>query len=711
MKKGSKFSLDITQELFCASKSPNVRLLAPAGCGKTYSLLWRCLFLSKTSNKKNPYFLIVTFTNVAADVLKDRLKSDAHFLPIQPHVKIFTLNSYGYNYLKNRHKNIRLLASEEERKKFFLFDLRSIWEEYPAINRTLTDNRLKHKAANSMMNILDHLKSLGFRHDIHKSKQKVMDHIDWLRKTGLESHFNKILNELIDLEIIKKHSNNEFFDNYYKFWLKTCELMFLLKKCTFEDQKYWMIIILENDFKHKKVTRGFDFILIDEFQDINLLDLNLIKLISDSSKGKLTIVGDDDQAIYEWRFASPKFIREPSTFLKADFDTYILETNYRSPKNIVDLSQKLIKNNKLRVDKRIHAHSELEAEINAHLMPDYEAALDFVLDYVKSNNKNKDQTIAIVGRKRSQIIPYQIVFTSENIPFYAAEDLNIFLSTAFNELKELLLFSLNYETARADVVNDTLKLCDYVFHYPIRVVERNPLKKHLLELKPRTLADAVKGLYSYDGPIKGVNGNAEKCSERIRSVLQAKTVSHCIHAIGQNFDRFGKDYGKSLDDVFYTDPPFLYLGEYAARYGNNFEKFYNDIEAAASQLHYEPDDTDLKTDSQKWKLPLHLMTAYRTKGKEFDTIFILDCNDGIWPHKFAETPEEIEQERRLFYVAFTRARQRVFILSDQKILGKIIAPSPYIHEMGLSLVKNDPLSKQLPAPISSPFKKDIPRKR
>lgn len=259
-------------------------------------------------------------------------------------------------------------------------------------------------------------------------------------------------------------------------------------------------------------------------------------------------------------------------------------------------------------------------------------------------------------------------------------------------------------------MNDTLKLCDYVFHYPIRMVERNPLKKYLLELKPRTLADAVNGLYSYDGSIKGVKGNAEKCSGRIRSVLQAKTVSHCIHAIGQNFDRFGKDYGKSLDDVFYTDPPFLYLGEYASRYGNNFEKFYADIEAASSQLQYEPDRTDPATDAQKWKLPLHLMTAYRTKGKEFDTIFILDCNDGIWPHKFAETPEEIEQERRLFYVAFTRARQRVCILSDHKMLGKIIPPSPYIREMGLNLSRVDTPS-QPPASVSLSYQRGISRDR
>jgi DNA helicase-2/ATP-dependent DNA helicase PcrA len=448
-----------------------------------------------------------------------------------------------------------------------------------------------------------------------------------------------------------------------------------------------MVMILDKDYKNQRVTRGFDYILIDEFQDINLLDLNLIKLITDSSKAELTIVGDDDQAIFEWRYASPKFIREPEVYLKNSFTTFVLETNYRSPRNIVDISQKLIKNNKFRVDKSIKSFSDTNADIHVYAMPDYKNSLSYVVNYVHSNLRQNNESIAIIARKRSQIIPLQIIFASENISFYAAEDLNIFLSNAFNELKELLLLSMNFNSSHANVINDVLKLCDNVYRYPLRMDERNALRKHLIESHPSTISEGLKSLYKYGGVIKGKEGNSDDCYRRIFEVLQAKTVSECIYAIGKNFDRFGKDYGKSLDDIFFADPPFLYLGEYAERYRSDFKSFYEDIDLAISQLQASPDPNESEEvkDNQKWKLPLHLMTAFRTKGKEYDTIIILECNEDIWPHKLAQSEEELEAERRLFYVAFTRARKRAILLVEDSILGRRMTTSRYIREMGLEI--------------------------
>jgi DNA helicase-2/ATP-dependent DNA helicase PcrA len=594
--------------------------------------------------------------------------------------------------VRGKHKNDKLLNSRDDLKKFFLFDLRSVWEEFPKLEKALTDNRLKNKAANKLIEIMDDLKSLGFRHDLHKSKRQVQEHIKWLADNGLEVQYLRIIFDLKDLEIVEDLSDNQrsddqFYENYYRFWLKSCELMYLLKKCTFEDQKYWMVMILDNDYKNQRVTRGFDYILIDEFQDINLLDLNLIKLITDSSKAELTIVGDDDQAIFEWRYASPKFILEPEVYLKNSFTTFVLETNYRSPRNIVDISQKLIKNNKFRVDKSIKSFSDTNADIHVYAMPDYKNSLSYVVNYVHSNLRQNNESIAIIARKRSQIIPLQIIFASENISFYAAEDLNIFLSNAFNELKELLLLSMNFNSSHANVINDVLKLCDNVYRYPLRMDERNALRKHLIESHPSTISEGLKSLYKYGGVIKGKEGNSDDCYRRIFEVLQAKTVSECIYAIGKNFDRFGKDYGKSLDDIFFADPPFLYLGEYAERYRSDFKSFYEDIDLAISQLQASPDPNESEEvkDNQKWKLPLHLMTAFRTKGKEYDTIIILECNEDIWPHKLAQSEEELEAERRLFYVAFTRARKRAILLVEDSILGRRMTTSRYIREMGLEI--------------------------
>ena len=82
---------------------------------------------------------------------------------------------------------------------------------------------------------------------------------------------------------------------------------------------------------------------------------------------------------------------------------------------------------------------------------------------------------------------------------------------------------------------------------------------------------------------------------------------------------------------------------------------------------------------------MHLMTALRAKGKEFDAVIILDCNDKIWPSKLAITPEQLEQERRVFYVAFTRAKKKLILLVNDSMLGEVAFPSPYIQELGLHL--------------------------
>src|SRR5262249_23598284 len=150
-----------------------------------------------------------------------------------------------------------------------------------------------------------------------------------------------------------------------------------------------------------------------------------------------------------------------------------------------------------------------------------------------------------------------------------------------------------------------------------------------------------------------------------------------------HFDGLKKDYGKSLDDIFYTDPPFLYLSEYAHRYGDDYAKFGDDMERAVTTLAKIPPEEEEDGD-QAWKLPLHLMTALRAKGKEFDAVIVLDANDGIWPSKLAVTEFEQEQERRLFYVAMTRARKRLVFLVNDLILDQAALPTRYLNEMGLT---------------------------
>jgi len=348
--------------------------------------------------------------------------------------------------------------------------LQPVWQKHQYIRDVLTDKKRQSKATHELMDIIDQLKTLGFRHDYVQSEKHLAEHIGWLVKSGMMKHVEAVIQRLIDMEILQREDIiKELQVNFIEFWKEACELLYQSAFITLEDQKYWPLIELEKHLRGKKYTSGggrFHHILVDEFQDINPLDLNLLKAIAAVNKAELTIVGDDDQAIYEWRGATPSFILNPDDYLDGKYTTCILGTNYRSPKNIVELSQKLIAHNKRRVSKKVKAFSTSQAQVSAVLLHGLTDSVEYVLGLVQDLLRENDcKNIAIIGRKRSQIIPYQIIFAGQNIPFYAAEDLQVFLSAAFNELKDILAIRARAgmgSIAGFNPVNDLLKLCDKI---------------------------------------------------------------------------------------------------------------------------------------------------------------------------------------------------------------------------------------------------------
>jgi DNA helicase-2/ATP-dependent DNA helicase PcrA len=297
--------------------------------------------------------------------------------------------------------------------------------------------------------------------------------------------------------------------------------------------------------------------------------------------------------------------------------------------------------------------------------------------------------MALIGRKRSQIIPYQIVFAGDGIPFCAAEDLNVLLGDAFEQLKAILLLKAQASQPLPfgpDPVEGLLKMCDKVKRYPLSKADRGKLRGHLASSRPRTIVQALEALYDYEGSLKGRNAGGQMAASfyaAIKRLLATHSVAEAMRVISTDFDGLQKDYGKSLDDVFYTDPPFLYLAELAERYGDDFGRFYEDVESAIASLAAILAEDDDEAHPH-WKRDLHLMTALRAKGKEFDDVFILDCNQGIWPSRLAQTEEELEAERRLFYVAMTRARRSLTLLVNERMFGEVAVTTQYFQEMGLT---------------------------
>lgn len=670
-------------------------------------------------------FQIFTFTRAAKSELISRLQNDPELSAATASVRVNTLNAWGNRIVKSTMPKARLISSQFDRKTALDNALQPVWMEFPSIKSALLDRR-QVRAGQAIYEAMETFKTLGFRHDEIDS-ESIREHVAWLTQLSLEPQLERLQHDLAEFGIVPPDGDfaTEFLIEFIPFWAAATDALFAQGLYTFEDQKYRPYLWLSDEAKRGRslsgVARTHHFV-IDEFQDINPLDLALIKKLQEINDASLTLVGDDDQAIFEWRGASPEFILNPSTFFGVEFDTFILEINYRSPKNVVELSQKLIAHNNRRVPKNVKANQSVEAEIRTVRFTSVATCVGDTTDFVKELLADDSiKSIALVSRKRSQILPYQITFSANELHFYAADDLNLGLSSAFNELKVLLAIRASHEMETPfgpGPIELLLQMADKVRLYKLSRADRGALLQHLKLDRPKTLSDAVKSLRLYTGPLKGENSDAKHSkvfADAITSLLDSSTVTQALNAISAGFAGLQRDWGKSAEDIYYSDPPFFYLAAMAEPYGDDFTKFYKDISVAMDRLANTPtEDSDDKIDVDQLESRLHMMTALRAKGREFDAVIVLDSNDGIWPIRLAKTQAEIEQERRVFYVATTRAKKllmyvysdsifevsenfavesqtnfdQIFDEQDDQVLQNasdlsLLKPTPYFAEMGL----------------------------
>ena len=734
--------LDPSQRLFCeAPSSNNIRLLAPAGCGKTLCLLFRCKHLAEQAKPRRLRFLLVTFTRAAMQELSSRLDEDNRFAHLQDSIEITTLNAWGNRRIRNAVSYPRLLNTERDYHFATQNQLRPVWRNHEPIRNAIQsrNRRTRVIAPRKLMDVIDGFKSLGFDHVRHANFSTFAQHWRQLELQGLQWRLKELLGELIDLDILDSENHQtinrilalqrngvdvgslvddgvieiemrngesgtdamrrviesqkrEVYDMFYKFWLETTEHLLDSATFTLEDQKYFAYLDERKSIEQGSYlsgAAGFDHVFVDEFQDINPLDLALVKAIVDRRRATLTISGDDDQAIFEWRGATPYYILDPDRFFGSVFHTYTLGVNYRSPNNIVEHSQQLISHNSRREHKQVNAASSRNAQIEIKETDGLIEALEYVDTIVNEEIQQgrSPSRVAIIGRKRSQIIPYQMHFASREMPFCAAEDLQIFLSDTFGSLLHLLDIKSRSEAAQrsGQVIDDLLFLCDRVKRYHIINAEKQTLTNHLQQSRPSSIIAASNSLAEYRGRLKGENREGRMSIAMANSIgafINALTVSDALSELSVGFEGLQSDFGKAEHDIFYVDPPFLQLAEYASSYGDDYDSFIDDIDRARETLVYIPPYEE-EDQENLWNHPLHLMTALRAKGKEFNTVILLDVNDDIWPNRNAETPAQHEAERRVFYVAFTRARKRVVMLLNNRVSNREAVASRYIQELGL----------------------------
>ena len=697
--------LNEAQTAFCEAPAGNIRLLAPAGCGKTLSILHRCLHLAQQGGQSRPRSLVVAFTRAARDELQSRLNEDDRFAVLRDVTDIATLNSWGFRRVKTVAFSPRLITTKDQYHFTVLNQLQPIWQQHERIKSAI--EKRKNYAPRMLMNVIDTFKSLGFDHQRHTDYDLFGQHLDYLESQSLTWRMEEQFNELTKLGVLEtkftaggsevpKAGREEVYQAFFRFWSAAAEQLIGNATFTLEDQKYFAYLDERQKLEERSLLSGaarYTHVFVDEFQDINPLDLNLVKAIVQRNRATLTVAGDDDQAIFEWRGATPEYVLNPGKFFDAPFETHILDVNYRSPTNIVAYSKRLIEHNQRRIEKRMTAFSKQNAIIEVKHTLDLSNALDYVCSVIEDSiaEGTSPAQVAIVGRKRSQIIPYQVHFASRGISFCAAEDLSVFLSETFDRLLSLIEIKTGASSRQrtSQVVADVLQLCDLVKRYPLSKADKESVRKHLLTSRPASVESAIDTLSDYRGNLKGSNTDGQMSMtmvNAIREFVAVGTVRDTLLALGGDFEGLQFDLGKAEDDIFYTDPPFFYLAEFASSYGDDYDRFVEDIERAKEQLVYTPPFSDEErghSTNDLWKRPVHLMTALRAKGKEFNTVVLLDVVDGIWPNKNAKTKAELEAERRVFYVAFTRARERIVMLINDRMGSDKSVVSPYISELGL----------------------------
>lgn len=694
--------IDKSQQAFCDAPAVNIRLLAPAGCGKTHSILHRCLALHRLPSSRTTRFLVVTFTVAARDELKARLTEDSAFAPIRDHVEVTTLNAWGYRRIKSQTRNPRLLTNKQDRHFAVMNQLAPVWVKHKAVKAAIEGRR--SSPTNDILEIMDALKSLGFDHTRMKSVDDFSAQVQSLLDLDLGWRLQDLWDRLIKIDVLTPRAGEtsgtqpflkRVYDSFYKFWMEATDHLIKSATFTFDDQKYFAFLDerqkAEEADKPLTGIAKYDHVIVDEFQDINPLDLSLVKAIVERHRATVTIVGDDDQAIFEWRGTTPTYILEPHLFFSGEFQTFTLQTNYRSPANIVELAQKLIRNNTRRVDKDTRAAQSMNADIRIEETADINESLDLAAELVTDHIKQggSPTRIALIARKKAQLIPYQVYFASNNVPFCAAEDLQIFLSKTFDRLLELIEIKQRADERRRprQIAEDLVKLCDLVKRYPIKKSEREELLSHLSKTANGTNRDSIDSIAAYKGSLKGANAGGQMsidCADAVRAYFDADSVADALTALGSQFEGLAADFGKGEEDIFFKDPPFGQLAEFALRYGEDYNQFLDDIETAKEHLaHVPPTDDDAPDSNNVQKRPVHLMTALRAKGKEFETVVLLDCVEDIWPTKYAQTQAQFEAERRVFYVAFTRAKKCVVFQTAKRLGRRAATPSRYLSEIGL----------------------------
>ena len=595
-------------------------VLAPPGSGKTLIVTERTRYLIEESGVRPDQILVITFTRYAAREMKERFErlTAGKNYP----VTFGTFHSIFYGILKCAYGiGANNLMSEKESSVLLqeVLDQTNI-ESTPEVEDEEELVRELLREVGMVKNGLCHLK------DFH-SKYLTQD-------------------EFAEVFRSYEHQKKE------------------LKKFDFDD----MLVQCYALFRKKpEILQGwqkrFQYILIDEFQDINRVQYEVIRMLA-APRYNLFVVGDDDQSIYGFRGAKPELM----LYMKQEFPslrTISLTVNYRSTEFITGAAARVILHNDTRFYKRVQSFRGRGQNVHVQEVLDEQEEAQYVTEEIqkKLDQGIKPGEIAVLFRAAVQARMISEILSEHRIPFEMRDYVTNFYRNFI--VKDMMAY-LQLAAGKRDR-SLFLTICNR----PLRYLARNSMENRQVNFED------LRKFYCDKDWMLDIIDQFDVDVRMMKNMAPYAAIQYIRKKIG--YDDFLKEYAekhqiswKQLMDV---------MAELEER-SKNF-KSYDEWEIHIAKYTQELEEQQAKARKIKGEREnkVQLMTIHSAKGLEFEDVFVIHANEGEIPHQKAEKKDEIEEERRLFYVALTRAKNNLCISYITQKNGNSIKPSRFVEEL------------------------------
>ncbi len=480
----------------------------------------------------------------------------------------------------------------------------------------------------------------------------------------LRGKISSAKNELITPEKFKKQEYDEKIVTLYK---KYCQKLKAGNSVDFDDLLILPIKLFEispsilNSYQER-----YKYILIDEYQDTNEAQYVFSKMISKKYRN-IFVVGDNDQAIYAFRGANYKNILN---FEKdyPDCKTILLEENYRSTKTILNAANSVIKHNKLRKDKNLWSNNEEGDKIKYIKIDDEKAEGDYVVKEIKkiAENGTSYDDIAILYRTNAQSRSIEEAMLKANIPYRI---IGSFYFYNRKEIKDLLCYLRLINNPKDDVSLTRV----------INVPKRGIGNVTIANINARAEENNIS---MFESITSGKELAFKQLIEELQASSENKTLTELVELV---LEKSGLKKELSEEKTLENEIRLENLEEFKS-ITKNYENEFGEVslDDFLNEISLVSDVTEHSEGNNK----VSLMTVHSVKGLEYDYVFIIGMEEGIFPHYnsiMEGTNEAIEEERRLCYVAITRAKKKLWIINTKKRMlygqTQVNAPSRFIDEI------------------------------